>query len=76
MQLPLVMVDHMDSVIQCDGVFMDNYFMMRKLMALLISKGYRRFSLWAKYPMPLALKSDGEHFRTRWPSMGLRIISS
>lgn len=44
MKLPLVMVDHIDPAIQCDGIFVDNYFMMKQLMVKLISKGYEKFN--------------------------------
>lgn len=43
MKLPLVMIDHIDPALQCDGIFMDNYFLMKQLMAKLISRGYQRF---------------------------------
>lgn len=43
MKLPLVMIDHMDTALECDSIFMDNYFMMKQLMTKLISRGYERF---------------------------------
>jgi LacI family transcriptional regulator len=43
MNIPIVMIDHIDPAIYCDSVFMDNQASIRDLMTHLISKGYRNF---------------------------------
>lgn len=60
MQLPLVIIDHVDAAIDCDGIFVDNYFMMKKLMAKLIARGYQRFQFVGR---PSVAFSFGERWR-------------
>lgn len=43
LNIPVVMVDHVDPAFQCDTVLTDNFYCMRELMIKLISKGYKDF---------------------------------
>jgi LacI family transcriptional regulator len=43
LDIPVVMVDHIDPAYHCDTVFVDNFACMRELMMKLISKGYKDF---------------------------------
>lgn len=48
MKLPLVMIDHIDPALHCDGIFVDNYFMMKQLVVKLIGRGYQTFQFVGK----------------------------
>lgn len=48
MKLPLVMIDHIDPAVHCDGIFVDNYFMMKQLVIKLIGRGYHTFQFVGK----------------------------
>ncbi|WP_438431213.1 LacI family DNA-binding transcriptional regulator [Gorillibacterium sp. sgz500922] len=43
LNIPVVMVDHLDPAFHCDMVFTDNLASMKELMVKLISKGYKSF---------------------------------
>ncbi|QHW34496.1 LacI family transcriptional regulator [Paenibacillus rhizovicinus] len=43
MDIPVVMVDHIDPVFACDTIFTDNFTSTQQMMMKLISKGYRKF---------------------------------
>lgn len=43
LNIPVVMVDHVDPAFRCDTVFADNFNGMREMMLKLVSKGYRKF---------------------------------
>ncbi|AIQ63113.1 hypothetical protein PSTEL_08410 [Paenibacillus stellifer] len=43
LNVPLVLIDHIDPAVVCDGIFADNFDMMRKLMLKLISRDYQKF---------------------------------
>ncbi|WP_026342476.1 LacI family DNA-binding transcriptional regulator [Paenibacillus fonticola] len=71
MQLPMVIIDHIDPAIQCDGVFVDNYFMMRKLMAILISKGYQRFQFVGKTSYAFSFEERWRAFQDSLSEYGI-----
>lgn len=43
LQIPVVMVDHIEPVFHCDTIFSDNITLMREMMNGLIGRGYREF---------------------------------
>ncbi|MEF2964808.1 LacI family DNA-binding transcriptional regulator [Paenibacillus sp. M1] len=43
MDIPVVMIDHLDPALHCDTVFVDNFYSMKELMTKLISRGFRNF---------------------------------
>jgi LacI family transcriptional regulator len=59
LDIPVVMVDHVDPAFQCDTVFTDNFNGMRELMAKLLSKGYRKFQFVGNI-------RDAQSFYERW----------
>ncbi len=59
LNIPVVMVDHMDPVFQCDTVFTDNFYCMKDMMIKLVSKGYRKFQFVGNI-------RDAQSFYERW----------
>ncbi|MCM3782800.1 LacI family DNA-binding transcriptional regulator [Neobacillus mesonae] len=59
LEIPVIMVDHLDSTISCDTIFTDNQSSMRELMNLLISKGFKKFQF-------VGNKSEAYSFFERW----------
>ncbi|MEK3885234.1 substrate-binding domain-containing protein [Paenibacillus sp. PL2-23] len=59
LDIPVVMVDHMDPAFQCDTVFTDNFNGMKELMVKLISKGLRTFQF-------VGYIKDAPSFYERW----------
>lgn len=59
LDIPVVMVDHLDPAFHCDSVFVDNLTCMRDLMIKLISKGYKHF----QFVGPIA---EAPSFYERW----------
>ena len=57
LNIPVVMVDHMDPAFQSDTVFTDNMHSMKQIMTKLISKGYKNISSSATSKMPRALRA-------------------
>jgi LacI family transcriptional regulator len=43
LNIPVVMVDHMDPAFQSDTVFTDNLYGMRQMMTKLVSRGYKKY---------------------------------
>ncbi|MFC5528730.1 LacI family DNA-binding transcriptional regulator [Cohnella yongneupensis] len=43
LNIPVVMVDHCDSTLQCDTILTDNFTCMKEMISKLVSKGYRSF---------------------------------
>lgn len=60
LNVPLVLIDHIDSAVMCDGIFADNFDMMRKLMLKLISRDYKSFQFVGNVSFSY---SFGERFR-------------
>jgi len=59
LNIPVVMVDHMDPAFQCDTVFTDNFLCMRELMVKLVSTGYRNYQFVGNI-------QDAQSFYERW----------
>ncbi|MGG3283226.1 LacI family DNA-binding transcriptional regulator [Paenibacillus solani] len=59
LNIPVVMVDHMDPAFQSDTVFTDNMHSMKQIMTKLISRGYKRFQF-------IGNIGDAQSFRERW----------
>ncbi|SFF28829.1 LacI family transcriptional regulator [Paenibacillus catalpae] len=59
LNIPVVMVDHIDPAFPCDTVFTDNYSCMQNLMTKLVSKGYRKFQFVGNI-------SDAQSYFERW----------
>ena len=57
LNIPVVMVDHMDPAFQSDTVFTDNMHSMKQIMTKLISRGYKSISSSAISKMPRALRA-------------------
>lgn len=43
LNIPVVMVDHMDPAFQSDTIFTDNIYAMRQMMTKLVSRGFKKF---------------------------------
>jgi LacI family transcriptional regulator len=43
LNIPIVMVDHVDPTLHCDSIMTDNFACMKELVTKLISKGYKSF---------------------------------
>ncbi|OMF34707.1 transcriptional regulator [Paenibacillus sp. FSL H8-0548] len=43
LEIPVVMIDHLDPALHADTIFTDNFTCMRELMLQLVSKGYKDF---------------------------------
>ncbi|GAE07204.1 substrate-binding domain-containing protein [Paenibacillus sp. JCM 10914] len=59
LNIPVVMVDHMDPAFQSDMVFTDNIYGMRQIMTKLISKGFKRYQF-------IGNIEDAQSFYERW----------
>lgn len=59
LDIPVVMVDHVDPAFHCDTVFADNYKGMKELMVKLVSNGYRTFQFVGNI-------KDAQSFYERW----------
>lgn len=59
LNIPVVMVDHLDAIFPCDTVFTDNILCMKELMHKLISRGHRRFQFVGNI-------TDAQSFDERW----------
>ena len=75
LNIPVVMVDHMDPAFQSDTVFTDNMHSMKQIMTKLISRGYKSISSSAISKMPRAITSAGSASRPRWPITKSNIVS-
>jgi LacI family transcriptional regulator len=59
LNIPVVMVDHVDPAFQCDTVFTDNFNAMRNIMVKLVSRGYRNYQFVGNI-------RDAQSFYERW----------
>lgn len=59
LDIPVVMVDHVDPAFDCDTVFTDNFNAMRDIMVKLVSKGYRKYQFVGNI-------RDAQSFYERW----------
>ncbi|MFC4099445.1 substrate-binding domain-containing protein [Paenibacillus xanthanilyticus] len=59
LNIPVVMVDHVDPAFPCDTVFTDNFSCMQNLTTKLVSKGYRKFQFVGNI-------SDAQSYFERW----------
>lgn len=59
LEIPVVMIDHMDASLCCDMIFTDNQTSMRELMYLLVTKGFRNFQF-------VGNKTEAYSFFERW----------
>lgn len=59
LNIPVVMVDHMDPAFQSDTVFTDNMHSMKQIMTKLISRGYKKFQF-------IGNIEDAQSFYERW----------
>ena len=61
LDIPVVMVDHIDPAFHCDTIFTDNYTCTKEMMTKLVSKGYKKFQFVGNIP-------DAMSFYERWIS--------
>ena len=59
LNIPIIMVDHLDSNLQCDTIFSDNMIAIQQIMKQLISDGYRKYQFIGKI-------HDAQSFNERW----------
>ncbi|WP_058302658.1 LacI family DNA-binding transcriptional regulator [Gorillibacterium timonense] len=59
LNIPVVMVDHLDPAFHCDMVFTDNLSCMRELMIKLISRGYKNYQF-------IGNIRDAQSYYERW----------
>ncbi|AOZ92030.1 substrate-binding domain-containing protein [Paenibacillus crassostreae] len=59
LNIPVVMVDHMDPAYHCDSIFSDNFMCMKELMTKLYSKGYKKYQY-------IGNIKDAASFNERW----------
>jgi LacI family transcriptional regulator len=59
LNIPVVMVDHMDPAFQSDTVFTDNMHSMKQIMTKLISRGYKKYQF-------IGNIEDAQSFYERW----------
>lgn len=59
LEIPVVMVDHLDPAFPCDSIFTDNFYCMKEIMTKLISKGYRKYQFVGNI-------RDAQSFYERW----------
>ncbi|MEO3946638.1 LacI family DNA-binding transcriptional regulator [Gorillibacterium sp. CAU 1737] len=59
LNIPVVMVDHLDPAFHCDMVFTDNLSCMRELMIKLISRGYKKYQF-------IGNIRDAQSYYERW----------
>jgi LacI family transcriptional regulator len=62
--IPIVMIDHIDPAMYCDSVFMDNQVCIRDLMTHLISKGYRDFQFVGEIGYAVSFNERWQAFRS------------
>jgi len=59
LNIPMIMVDHLDSNLQCDTIFSDNMIGVQQIMQQLISDGYRKYQFVGNI-------HDAQSFNERW----------
>ncbi|MCR8659644.1 LacI family DNA-binding transcriptional regulator [Paenibacillus endoradicis] len=59
LNIPMIMVDHLDSNLQCDTVFSDNTIAMQQIMQQLIHDGYRKYQFIGRI-------KEAQSFKERW----------
>lgn len=59
LNIPVVMVDHMDPAFHCDTIFTDNFTCMKEIMTKLYSKGYKKYQFVGNI-------NDAPSFYERW----------
>lgn len=59
LNIPVVMVDHLDPSFKCDTVFTDNFTGMRDMMNAMIHRGYRSFQF-------IGNIKDAQSYQERW----------
>ena len=59
LNIPVVMVDHMDPAFQSDTVFTDNMHSMKQIMTKLISRGYKKYQF-------IGNIEDAQSYYERW----------
>lgn len=66
LNIPVVMVDHMDPAFQSDAVFTDNMHSMKQIMTKLISRGYKKYQF-------IGNIEDAHSFYERWIGFSLAL---
>lgn len=59
LNIPVVMVDHMDPAFHCDTIFTDNFTCMKEVMTKLYSKGFKKYQFVGNI-------NDAHSFYERW----------
>ncbi|PLT44776.1 DNA-binding transcriptional regulator [Paenibacillus pasadenensis] len=69
LNIPIVMVDHLDPSFNCDTVFTDNFAGMREMMNAMIHRGYRKFQF-------IGNIKDAHSYRERWLEFNASLAES